>query len=393
MLPPPSRLGIFICVLVKAHRMNSLRHVYLGCPIMVALGSIGLGDDSQAGPDDKPGVLIREFIYEEAPFPECHASTIAETPQGLVAAWFGGTHERNKDVGIWVARRTDSRWTEPVEVANGIQHAGLRHPCWNPVLFQQPGGALQLYYKCGPSPSTWWGMLTESTDHGLTWSWPRRLPETIDGPVKNKPVLLSNGDLLCGSSTEYDGWRVHFEVTSDAGRTWERIGPINTGERFNAIQPTILTHEDGRLQILCRSREGRITTSWSEDNGRTWSEMEATSLPNPNAGTDAVTLKDGMHLLVYNHTLRNSGSPRGRSLLNLALSTDGERWLAALVLENSEGEYSYPAIIQTSDGLVHITYTWRRERIRHVIVDPEALVLGNIRDGVWPGLPEAGHED
>ena len=53
----------------------------------------------------QPGLVTKEFIYEKAPFPECHASTIAETKNGLVAAWFGGTGEKNPDVGIWVARR------------------------------------------------------------------------------------------------------------------------------------------------------------------------------------------------------------------------------------------------------------------------------------------------
>lgn len=338
-----------------------------------------------------PGVLSSEFIYESAPFPECHASTIVETPRGLVAAWFGGTEEGHEDVGIWLSRQVGGDWTAPVEVANGVQHATLRFPCWNPVLFQQPGGALQLYYKCGPSPSTWWGMLTESTDDGATWSWPRRLPQTIDGPVRNKPVLLKNGDLLCGSSTEYDGWTVHFEITRDAGRTWERIGPINDKAEFNAIQPTILTHPDGRLQVLCRSKEMQITTSSSLDQGRTWSKMTATGLPNPNSGIDAVTLEDGRHLLVYNHTVRNSGSPRGRALLNVAVSDDGENWQAALILENEAGgEFSYPAVIQTADGLVHINYTWKRQRIRHVVVDPARFDLQPIVDGRWPGLPEGG---
>jgi len=343
-----------------------------------------------AAADESPGVVSREFIYESAPFPECHASTIVETPRGLVAAWFGGTEEGHKDVGIWLSRHLDGRWTAPVEVANGIQHNTLRHPCWNPVLFQYPDGPLQLYYKCGPSPSTWWGMLTESTDAGATWSWPRRLPETIDGPVRNKPLLLENGNLLCGSSTEYDGWVVHFEITPDAGRSWDRIGPINSKTEFNAIQLTILKHRDGRLQVLCRSREGRITTSSSTDGGRTWSRMAATGLPNPNSGIDAVTLADGRHLLVYNHTQRNTGRPRGRAMLNVAVSDDGEQWQAALVLENEPGEFSYPAVIQTRDGRVHTTYTWKRQRVRHIVIDPAALKLAAISDGVWPGLPDAG---
>lgn len=325
---------------------------------------------------------VKEFIYETAPFPECHASTVEETPWGIVAAWFGGTEEKDLDVGIWVSRRVEGVWTEPVEVANGVQHAELRHPTWNPVLYQQPGGPLHLFYKCGPSPSTWWGMWTTSHDHGVTWTLPRRLPESIDGPVKNKPVLLGDGTLLCGSSTEYDGWRVHFELTTDWGRTWTRVGPINDGREFNAIQPTILLHRDGSLQALCRSREGNIVSTRSNDRGLNWSPLVRLSLPNPNSGVDAVTLHDGRHLLIYNHVRR------GRSPLNLAYSTDGEQWHATAVLENEPGEFSYPAIIQGRDGTVHLTYTWKRKKVRYMAIDPARLRdLGAIVDGVWP---EAG---
>src|SRR5690606_10916558 len=277
-------------------------------------------------------IVTEEFLYDEAPFPSCHASTIEQTPQGLVAAFFGGTDEGEKDVGIWVVRHNGERWTAPVEVANGIQHEDLRYPCWNPVLYQSPGqGPLLLFYKVGPNPREWWGMLTTSRDGGQTWSVPFRLPEGIDGPVKNKPVLLANSTLLCGSSTEYDGWRIHFEITRDS-LNWKRVGPINDASKFNAIQPTILVHEDGTLQALCRTKEQVVVSTKSSDFGLTWSPLEATSLPNPNSGFDGVTLKDGRHLLVYNHTTRQS-TPRGRAMINVALSEDGETWQAALVLE------------------------------------------------------------
>jgi predicted neuraminidase len=342
---------------------------------------------------EHPSVLVREFIYkpEDVSFPGVHASTIAETPKGLVTAFFGGTDEGEDDVGIWVSRQVDGKWTAPVEVANGVQHKTLRNPCWNPVLFQHADGPLQLYYKVGPNPREWWGMLTESTDHGETWSWPRRLPQTIDGPVKNKPVLLPSGELLCGCSTEYDDWRVHFEITADQGRTWERIGPVNAVGEFSPIQPTIIQHKDGRLQALCRTRTaGKIVSTTSSDGGRTWSKMVALELPNPNAGFDAVTLKDGRHLLLYNHTIRGKGKPSGRNMINLAVSEEGEHWQAALVVEVGQGEFSYPAIIQTEDGLVHMVYTWRRKTVRHVVIDPSKLELQPITNGIWPGYPEAG---
>jgi predicted neuraminidase len=321
---------------------------------------------------DEPGVVATEFIFEQAPFASCHASTIAETPAGLAAAWFGGTKEGDKDVGIWVARRDGDRWTTPVEVASGRQTDGTRYPCWNPVLIQAQArgekAPLLLFYKVGPRPSTWWGMLLTSDDSGRTWSEPARLPEGILGPIKNKPVVLADGALLCPSSTEDQGWRVHLERTSDLGRTWSRIGPLNDGKEFAAIQPAILFHPGDQLQIVCRSRQGKVVESWSHDGGATWGPLQATALPNPNSGIDAVTLKDGRAVLIYNHT------PKGRSPLNVALSDDGKSWKAGPVLEEEPGEYSYPAVIQTSDGRVHVTYTWKRRRIKHVVLDPAKLV-------------------
>jgi len=318
----------------------------------------------------EPGLLKSEFIFETAPFPQCHASTIVETKAGLLAAWFGGTRERHPDVGIWLARQVAGRWTAPVEVANGVQSPTNRFPCWNPVLFQPQTGPLLLFYKVGPSPSAWWGMLTTSADGGQTWSKPRRLPGGILGPIKNKPVQLANGDLLCPSSTEDAGWRVHFERSSDLGRTWRATPPVNDGKAIGAIQPSILFHKANRLQAIGRTRQGRIFQVWSEDNGLTWGKMTLTSLPNPNSGTDAITLRDGRHLLVYNH------STNGRSPLNVAVSGDGEDWQAALTLESEPGkQFSYPAVIQTADGLVHVTYTWKRERIKHAVLDPAKLQL------------------
>jgi predicted neuraminidase len=318
-----------------------------------------------ANPPTGGAVLKSEFIYETAPFPACHASTIEDIPGGLITAWFGGTGEKNPDVGIWVSRHDGKKWSPVVEVANGVQVDGkTRYPTWNPVLFQPKNGPLLLFYKVGPSPSRWWGMLIKSTDGGKTWSKPQRLPEGILGPIKNKPVMLPDGTLLCPSSSEHNGWRVHMEMTRDLGSTWTKTDALNDGEEFAAIQPTILFHPGNRLQALCRSRQGHITECWSEDGGKTWDAMKATQLLNPSAGVDGVTLKDDRHLLVYNPVAR------GRTPLVVGLSKDGKEWQTVLTLENQPGEYSYPAIIQADDGLVHITYTWKREKIRYWAVDP-----------------------
>jgi predicted neuraminidase len=319
------------------------------------------------------GVVRSEFVFEQAPFASAHASTIVETSDGLVAAWFGGTREGASDVGIWLSRQHAGKWSAPVEVATGVQPDGVRHPCWNPVLFEIPGNGLALFYKVGPTPRTWWGMVRMSHDHGRTWGEPRRLPSGVLGPVKNKPVRLIDGTLINPSSTETDErpstWRIHFELSRDGGATWTVVRPPDPkdGKPIEAIQPSILTHPRGRLQAVGRTRSGRVFETWSDDAGKTWSAVALTDVLNPNAGTDAVTLRDGRHLLVYNHTTE------GRTPLNVALSRDGKAWHGALVLESEPGEYSYPAVIQASDGLVHITYTWKRQRIRHVTIDPAAL--------------------
>ncbi|MFN0127554.1 MAG: exo-alpha-sialidase [Verrucomicrobiales bacterium] len=360
--------------------------VFFLLPFWLALALVGIGRADI--PPDQAGLVSRGFIYESAPFPECHASTIAETPGGLVAAWFGGLEEKDPSVGIWVARQAAGVWSEPVEVADGVQAEGKRLPCWNPVLWQAwPGDAklagqgvvepLLLFYKVGPSPSTWWGMVKRSEDGGRTWSAAERLPDGVLGPIKNKPVRLADGTLVCPSSTESaDGknhWRVHFELTRDLGKTWTRVIPpagLPGAVPVNVIQPSVLIERDPKVEedrvliALGRSRGGKLFETQSSDGGRTWSPVVLTEVPNPSSGTDAVTLADGRHLLVYNPV------PKGRTPLSVALSKDGRVWNDVLVLENDPGEYSYPAVIQAADGRVHITYTWKRQRLRYVVLDP-----------------------
>ena len=366
--------------------------------VMLLASNCIFPDKSDKDPD---AVVFSEFVYaaEDVPFPSCHASTIAETDDGLLVAWFAGTEEKNPDVGIWLSRFSNGEWTAPVEVANGVQSNEKRYPTWNPVLFNtgpnagqagvspgsgddsgsgvSPGSTLKLFYKVGPSPREWWGEVITSADNGKTWSAPEKLPENIFGPIKNKPVLIEGGRLLSPSSTEDKGWRVHMEISPDTGRTWERTEALNDGRKIALIQPAILKHPEGKIQILCRRMNNAIFSSWSADNGSTWTTPEATVLPNPNSGIDAVTLEDGRHILVYNHIACKRGSKWGdRNILNLAVSDDGVNWKAALLLENDEdedAEYSYPAVIRTADGNVHIVYTWNRKLIKHVVVDPSKI--------------------
>lgn len=339
---------------------------------------------AQAAPDP---IVSTEFIYEKAPYPQAHASTIVETSAGTIAAaWFGGTHERNPDVGIWFSRRVDGHWQEPREVANGVQASGPRQPTWNPVLFQAPKGELYLFYKVGPNPQAWWGMVMTSADDGRTWSQPKRLPDGILGPIKNKPVVLPDGAWLSPVSLEQSegvsqadggGWSLYFERSEDGGRTWTKTAPVASPLKIDAIQPSILFHPGGVLEAVARTRQGALAQTWSKDNGKTWSPIATIDLPNPNSGTDAVTLADGRQLIVYNHVGQRPETPgKGpRYPLNVAISKDGISWREVLTLESEPRPdgYAYPAAIQARDGAVHITYTFNRRAIRHVVVDPSKI--------------------
>ncbi|MCY3015652.1 MAG: exo-alpha-sialidase [Planctomycetota bacterium] len=371
-----------------------LRQLAIGTAALAAVLAMVVGQAARGDeplPTDPglgaPAVKLREFVIPRGwPTPSCHASTIVETGPGeLVAAWFGGTDEGEKDVAIWVARHDPAGWSEPRIVIEGTQADGSRHPCWNPVLFVgsalasqgNPAAPLFLYAKVGPSPSTWWGVVRESTDGGRSWGELRRLEGDAVGPVKNKPLVRRDGSVIAGASSEDDGWRVHFETSIDGGRTFAR-GPAvhaapdtkgsgGTVGLVSAIQPSLLELGGEKLLAVGRTKEGRIFEIESSDAGKTWGELRLGTLPNPNAGTDAVSLADGRHLLVYNHT------DKGRSPLNVAISRDGRSWQPVVALETKPGEFSYPAVIQSADGLVHITYTWNREAIARVILDPAKL--------------------
>jgi len=311
--------------------------------------------------------MYTEFIFDNPPFASCHAATIASTSRGLISAWFAGEEEGSPDVGIWISENEGSGWSQPREVATGLEENGRICACWNPVLFSAAGDPTMLFYKVGRSPRSWWGRLMTSGDGGRNWSQSLRLPANFLGPIKNKPVKLEDGTLLCGSSSEQKGWTVHMEMTTDLGGSWTRTESLNDGRRLAAIQPTILSFPSGELRILCRTRQGKIAESRSQDQGRSWSKMQLISLPNPDSGIDGTVLQDSRALLVYNHSMAE------RYPLNVSISSDGNSWSMVLTLEDGEGEYSYPAVIQSPDGIVHIVYTWNRSRIKHVIIDPKEI--------------------
>lgn len=309
-------------------------------------------------------VLSSEFVYDSAAFPSCHASTLVETEDGLLAAWFGGSYESHPDVCIYCAAYDGSRWSAPSLAADGVVADSLRFPCWNPVLFRLPGGEIALYYKVGPNPREWWGEYKLSSDEGKTWGPKTALPEGILGPIKNKPLGLPDGTVLYPTSVEYtpDCWRVFIERSKGDLTGWETLAIDNNG--FNAIQPALFFHK-GRLEMLCRTQEGVLAKASSDDFGQTWTPLQETNLQNNNSGIDGLVLKDGLRLLVCNPIRQ------GRNKLDVLGSYDGIEWTSLLTLEDQpEGEFSYPAIIQRENGAVDISYTYNRRKIKHVSLLP-----------------------
>lgn len=322
--------------------------------------------------DHKVAIKKSEFLFQEGQFfAQCHASTIEEAADGtLLVSWFGGAHEGSDDVVIWGATLKDGRWTDPVVWADGKLADGKQQPCWNPVLFRsRKSQTLYLYYKVGPNPREWWGMVKTSRDNGQSWSKAEPLPKGILGPIKNKPLELADGTVLSPSSVELseDRWVAHIERSDDSQRSWKAF-PIDHSSQLNVIQPSIVQHADGRLQVLCRSKEGVVASSWSSDKGKSWSSLEKTDLINPNSGTDAIRVGNHFYI-VYNPALPGKDWWEGRAKLRLARSADGMHWTDVLSLEDQEkGEFSYPTIMQDSAGDVHIVYTYDRKNIKHVLI-------------------------
>ena len=316
-------------------------------------------------------LVSEELVFDNPPFQSCHASTIVELGDGrIMAAWFGGEFEGHSKVSIWSSVYKNHRWSRPLELADGRVKDTVQHACWNPVLIRTTSKELFLYYKVGPSPREWWGMMKSSKDEGKSWSMATRLPSAMLGPIKNKPFQLKDGTILHPSSTESkedNRWKIHVEKTDKHSQGWTKI-EVNC-DTFEVIQPALLTYADGSLQLLSRSRQNAIIQTRSSDSGKSWSPLSKTSVVNPNSGIDAVTLNTGLQVLIYNPGVKGKEWFNGRNQLRVAVSRNGDHWIDVYELENQDtGEYSYPSVIQSADGLIHIMYTYDRKNMKHVIL-------------------------
>ena len=388
---------------------------------------------------DREGIVCDQFVYDfaTAAHPSCHSASIAELPNGdLLCTFFLGAREGAPDVCIYTSRKPkgSDQWNPLQLVANGDLREGAkpygteidstlttpiqvnvnRKACYNPVLFQIPGGDLLLFYKIGKNVRDWTGYIMRSSDNGHTWSNPRQelvvatnhapssqlspvqSSDSLLGAIKNQPIYLpkgfrcANGTVLqkarilspssketaTGSKEKSGQWRSYIEMSEDEGRTWALYGPVPEEPKIGTIQPALLVHKDGRIQMLCRTHRpkdteshlARIATAFSEDGGLTWGPMRLLDdVPNNNSGIDAVTMPDGTFALVYNPFSLVPGPDKPlRNPTCIATSTDGIKWTHRITLESSPiSQYSYPSLLISKDGTLHAIYTWRRQGIKY----------------------------
>ncbi len=322
--------------------------------------------------------ITKSFLFDEGRyFKSCHASTVLPIGSEALVACFGGDFEGADNTRIWVTRAGSEAMPVCISGGENIAH-------YNPVLFKLSGDTIALYFKMGDISKesrvngvmiqSWLTYVCYSHDDGATWSAPERLvADGADGhgPVKNKPLRLSNGDIITPCSTEsHDTWTVIPDVSTDNGRTWHITHAIDCEAPYSVdvsgmIQPALWESASGHVHMLTRTPYGRMFRSDSADYGRTWSVARGVDIPNNNAGFDLDKTADGALYLVYNPVSENWGK---RTPLVVGRSVDnGNTFDTIAALEEDDGEYSYPSIVAVGN-MLHITYTWQRRNIVYATV-------------------------
>jgi predicted neuraminidase len=308
-------------------------------------------------------IFQAQLIFDEIPGrPQCHASTLTELPNGgVLAAWFAGSFEKAKDVAILSSRlpANTKQWTTP-EILNDAP--GLSEG--NPVLFTDPAGRVWFFYLVMYG-DTWDDCKIHyriSGDEGKTWGDENTLIATKGFAIRNRPIILNNDTFLLPAANEML-YTPLFILTRNDFKSVKKTG-TNLRDEGGLDQPAVVQLSDDSVLAFFRSTQARaiIMKSVSTDGGLNWSNPETTEFPNPEAGIAMTKLSSGNLVLVYND------SPRSRSPLTVAMSADdGKTWPWKRNIETGPFEFSYPCIIQTSDGLIHVSYTYKRTNIKHVV--------------------------
>jgi len=331
--------------------------------------------------DDSPQ-KIEEFIGSAPEEGIVQVASICESLDGkLAAVWYSGSRVGAKDVKIFFTSCVPERgipWSKPrVLVSRETASKELNRyvkKVGNPVIFSDLKGEMWLIYVTisigGWSCSSL--NVKTSNDGGITWTPSRRIPLSpfynVSELVKNKPLSLKDGGLMLpiyheclGKFPEMLHIRRH---PSKQGIAWLKAR-ITGGRSF--IQPAMVALGPSSAAVFLRSclEERAVTRAVTTNGGNTWSETLTLDLPNPDSGLDALLLPDGRILLVFNDSKDN------RENLTLAISSDdGINWTRVATLECTPyARYSYPYIILDQKERVHLVYTWRDKRIKHVIIN------------------------
>ncbi len=327
----------------------------------------------------KPPLFHSAPIFPSLPtLPSCHASTLLALPDGdLLVAFYAGSVEKAADVSILLCRyvAAENAWCSPELLVDMPSRS-----VGNPLLFRHRSGVIHLYYLVMEGNK--WHHCTihqrTSTDGGLTWG-PSTLFRAAPGwTTRNNLIVLQEGDLLFPLSDNVAGCSVMLR-SADGGQTWQEAGRIPSSPANE--QPAVVQLDDGSLLAYMRTggKGGACWESRSTDGGCTWSKAQPGPFKNPNSAMAMIRHTGGGLVTVYN----DSDHYRYRTPLKVALSLDqGASWPFVRVLEDRPGEftylttrldnsdsieYSYPAIAESADGLVHVTYTNCRENIKETL--------------------------
>ncbi|MBT5928324.1 MAG: exo-alpha-sialidase [Verrucomicrobia bacterium] len=327
------------------------------------------------------GATLKSDILN-LPSPYNDTPCVIETKEGLLLVWASGSRPGYSDVTIQKSHWIGNSWSTPTIAASyAAKRSGARQACWNPVLTKASNGQLALFYQVGLSRESWEGRMKISYDDGYSWTQEIKIPKGYHGPIKNKGVELPNGKLLCPSATATAGWRVHLEFVNPFRENWGfmKTKPLNFPGEYRATEPAILIHDDKVIQVLCRTKQGYLTEFWSDNGAKSWFPMKRSPLPAPNSGFDAIKLRDGRFVVVYNHSTKLTDR------INVAMSVNGRDWEAVAILNQSPSEhFQNPSIAQTKDDRLHIAFTVNQNRFQHVQMDPSFFKGKPIVNGIWP---------
>ncbi|MBK9127050.1 MAG: exo-alpha-sialidase [Phycisphaerales bacterium] len=308
---------------------------------------------------DDPRFSVRP-VFDAVPGKDAsHAPTVAVFEDAsLLAAWFSYTGPAELDgSAIFVARRPAGAdaWTEPMLLVDSPAGDG------NPVLYAE-GDRVWLFFVRVPFGwATAQLSLMRSEDRGVTWTQPLALPVGIGTNIKFPPLRLPGGELLLPAYSDLVT-RSLFLVSADDGASWTLRSTLYTPPPFECLQPSVARLPGGRLLTVMRNRgQSFLWVAVSDDEGHTWTPPQDAGFDNPGSPAALLRLASGALLLVLND------DPVSRRTLSATLSRDdGRTWTPPRVIVTGAGAYSYPALAEGADGLVHLVYSHERQRIEHV---------------------------